>query len=78
MSAMKFHVGDRVEDKEAHKRGYVTSSTASLNVEARLSRFYSTAAMKQSMSRLTAFAKSQRGSHECSSDVITGNNGCCL
>jgi hypothetical protein len=24
MSAMKFHVGDRVEDKEAHKRGYVT------------------------------------------------------
>ena len=24
MSAMKFHVGDRVEDKETHERGRVT------------------------------------------------------
>src|SRR5919198_4400313 len=42
-------------------------STASLNVKARLSRSYSTAATKRSMSRLIAFAKSQRGSHECRS-----------
>jgi hypothetical protein len=40
-------------------------STARLNVKARLSRSYSTDATKRSTSRLTVFAKSQRGSHEC-------------
>src|SRR5260370_41877543 len=55
----------------ASKIGKLTSaaalllSTASLNVKARLSRSYSTGATKWSMFRLMAFAKSQRGSHEC-------------
>jgi hypothetical protein len=39
-------------------------STATLNLKARLSRSYSTAATKRSLFRLTAFAKSQRGNQE--------------
>jgi hypothetical protein len=40
-------------------------STASLNLKVSLSRSYSTAATKRLLSRLTAFAKSYGGSHEC-------------
>src|SRR5262245_28485887 len=51
-------------------------STASLNLEASLSRSCSTAATKCSLFRPTAFAKSQRGSHECRSCDL--NRGGCL
>src|SRR5262249_26696803 len=40
-------------------------STARSSLETSLSRSCSTAATKRSMSRLTAFAKSHRGNHEC-------------
>jgi hypothetical protein len=55
----KFDVGERVEDKKNHKRGRVTFVYRS--------RSCSTAATKRLMSRVTAFAKSQRGNHECRS-----------
>src|SRR5215470_19788808 len=54
---MACRLGDRVEDKETRERGHETS----------LSRACSTATTKRLLFRLTAFAKSQRGNHECRS-----------
>src|SRR5947208_5832885 len=50
-------------------------STASLNLEASLSRSCSTATTKCSLFRPTAFAKSQRGSHECRSCDLSASDG---
>ena len=62
-----FRVDDRVEDKETHKRGRVIFVYSELGLKARLSRSYSTATTKRLLFRLTAFAKSQPGNHECCS-----------
>src|SRR5262245_30304627 len=72
MSATKFHVGERVEDKKTHERGRVTFVTARSSLETSLSRSFSTATTKHLLFRLTAFAKSQRGSHGCRSDLNRG------
>jgi len=55
-------------------------STARSSLETNLSRSFSTATTKHLLFRLTAFAKSQRGSHECASlqILIAATNGCCL
>jgi hypothetical protein len=50
-------------------------STASLNLKASLSQSCSTAATKRSLFRPTAFAKSQRGSHECRSCDLSASDG---
>jgi len=47
-------------------------STARSSLETNLSRSFSTATTKHLLFRLTAFAKSQRGSHECASDLNRG------
>jgi hypothetical protein len=61
----KFAVGDRVKDKETHKLGRVTFVYSTL--ELRDEFICSTAVTKRSLFRPTAFAKSQRSSHECRS-----------
>src|SRR5262249_26544769 len=49
-------------------------STARSSLETTLSRSFSTATTKHLLFRLTAFAKSQRVSHECRSGVRTDRN----
>jgi hypothetical protein len=63
----KFDVGERVEDKKITSAAALPLSTARSSLETSLSRSCSTAATKRLMSRVTAFAKSQRGNHECRS-----------
>jgi hypothetical protein len=63
---MKFHVGDRVEDKKTHERGRVTFVYSTLELRDEF--------IAHLMFRLTAFAKSQRGSRECRSDSIDGGD----
>ena len=74
MSGMKFHVGDRVEDKKTHSAAALPLSTARSSLETSLSRSFSMATTKHLLFRLTAFAKSPRGSHECRSDSIDGGD----
>jgi hypothetical protein len=57
-----FRVGDRVEDKETHKRGYVTFVYSELEFKAEV---IAVAATKILLFRLIAFSRSYGGTHEC-------------
>jgi hypothetical protein len=72
----KFDVGERVEDKKITSAAALPLSTARSSLETSLSRSCSTATTKQSLFRLMAFAKSQRGSHECRSYDLPHGSGC--
>jgi hypothetical protein len=68
-----FRVGDRVEDKETHKRGCVTFVFSKLEFRGEFIEVLF--ATKCSLFRPTAFAKSQRGSHECRSCGLSASDG---
>jgi hypothetical protein len=68
MSAAKFHVGDRVEDKKTHERGRVTFVYSTLEIRDEFIAVLFNGHDDALLFRLTAFAKSQRGSHECRSE----------
>src|ERR1700745_2808095 len=59
-----FRVGDRVEDKETHKRGYVTFVYSELEFKGEV---IAVAATKILLFRLIAFSRSYGGTHECQS-----------
>jgi hypothetical protein len=65
-----FRIGDRVEDKETHKRGRVTFVYSTLELRDEFIAVLFDGRV-ETLFRLTAFAKSQRGSHDCRScDLI--------
>jgi riboflavin synthase len=76
MYATKFHVGDRVEDKKTHKRGRVTFVYSELERKGEVIEVLFDGRDEAVDARLTAFAKSQRSSHECRSYDLPRGTGC--
>jgi hypothetical protein len=67
MSTTKVQVGDASKTGKLTSEAALPLSTARSSLERSLLRFFSTAPTKHLLFRLTAFAKFQRGSHECRS-----------